>query len=115
MKESLKARQWRLVHDLSPRQLSALIGYSVESIHAMERGETPAGKGSQRGPVKPNVWRRYKCACAAVDAHLRLSHNFDWSAPQLESVGMRDFLRRVEAEHDRLTTWRKDNRCNDRL
>lgn len=79
MKEHAKAKQWRLAHNMSPRALSNLIGYSAESIHAMERGEAPSGKGVPRGlPIGDRVWRRYKCACAAVDAHLRLSHNFDW-------------------------------------
>lgn len=80
-KEHEKARTWRVRHELTPQRMSDLIGYSIEAIYAMERGEAPAGKGVKRGPVRSNVWRRYKCACAAVDAHLRLAHNFDWDVP----------------------------------
>lgn len=79
-----KARAWRLAHNLTPEELSQLIGYSKESIFWMEKGLTPerTHKNSRFKPddraIKPWVWRRYMMACAGIDAELRTGKVFDW-------------------------------------
>lgn len=78
MTEHDRARQWRLARNLTPQALSTMIGYSIEAIYAMERGEAPGSSRQSRRPVKARPWRRYKCCCAAVDAWFRHAHNFDW-------------------------------------
>jgi DNA-binding XRE family transcriptional regulator len=78
MTEHQKAKAWRESHNLTTLQLGEMIGYSKESVWAMERGEAPSSRGRPKGKVDQNVWRRYKCACAALDAALKLNHRFDW-------------------------------------
>lgn len=84
MTDHEKARAWRLAHALSPKDLAALIGYSVESIFWMEKGMTPerthANSKFKQGDraIKPWVWRRYQLACAGIDAELRSGKAFDW-------------------------------------
>lgn len=61
-REHHRAKWWRLnVAKLSTDQLAALTGYSRRSIEWFELGCTPRG-----GKIKPNVWLRYKMACAGV-------------------------------------------------
>lgn len=78
MREHEQAKAWRERVGLSIEQLSSMIGYSKEAIYAMERGEATPSRGKPARPIEPNVWRRYKCACAAVDAHLKMQHSFNW-------------------------------------
>lgn len=75
MHEHEKAKAWRTAHGLTVPALSALIGYSPEAIWAMERGQAT---GPDKGPIAPEAWRRYKCCCAAVDAHIKHQHSFEW-------------------------------------
>lgn len=87
MTEHQKAKAWRERHDLSPAELSPLIGYSVSSIYWLEEGKTPPrtykGKRSpeRKGrAIHPTVWLRYKAACAGIDAWLKDKRRFDWQA-----------------------------------
>lgn len=61
MTEPEQAKAWRSRMRLTMDQLSALTGYSRESIFLFERGTNSAGK-----PHAPHAWRRYKLACLAV-------------------------------------------------
>ena len=78
MNEYQKAKAWRERLNLTPAQLGDLIGYSKEAVWAMERGEATASRDLPKRAVDAKVWRRYKCACAALDAQIRFGHNFDW-------------------------------------
>jgi hypothetical protein len=85
--EHQKAKAWREAHNLSPAQLSPLIGYSVSSIYWMEEGKTPPrtyARGKRGKPpiadrkIRSTVWLRYKAACAGIDAWLKDKRRFDW-------------------------------------
>jgi len=78
MNEFQKAKAWRESHNLTPQQLGELIGYSKEAVWAMERGEATASHNLEKRPVDPKVFRRYKCACAGLDAWLKDQRQFDW-------------------------------------
>lgn len=78
MTEHQKAKAWRTRHMLTPEQLGQMIGYSKETVWAMERGEAPSSRGRPKRKIDAQVWRRYKCACAAADAWLKLKYQFDW-------------------------------------
>jgi hypothetical protein len=85
MTEHERARLWRTRHGLSPAELSPLIGYSVSAIYWFEEGKTPPrtykGKRSpaRKGRViAPEVWLRYKAACAGLNAFLVDKRRFDW-------------------------------------
>ena len=67
------ARRWRERHKLSRPKLAELTGYSPLAIYWMERGLSARGK-----PVWPQVWQRYKMACAAVHARLTADMEFSW-------------------------------------
>lgn len=80
--EHTKARAWREQHQLTPRQLADLIGYSVSAIYWFENGRTPPRtfKNPKRKgrAIDPTVWLRYKAACAGIDAWLSDKRRFDW-------------------------------------
>jgi predicted transcriptional regulator len=83
--EHQKARLWREAHNLSLKDLAPLIGYSTASIYWFEAGQTPPrtykGKRSpeRKGrAIAPEVWLRYKAACAGIDAWLKDKRRFDW-------------------------------------
>ena len=83
--EHVKAKAWREAHNLSPQELGALIGYSMSAIYWFEEGKTPPrtykGKRSpeRKGrTIAPEVWLRYKAACAGIDAWLCDKRRFDW-------------------------------------
>ena len=83
--EHTRARAWREAHNLSRAELAPLIGYSVGSISWFELGMTPPrtykGKRSpaRKGRViAPEVWLRYKAACAGIDGWLKHKRRFDW-------------------------------------
>jgi predicted transcriptional regulator len=85
MNEHMQARAWREAHNLSLAELAPLIGYSISSIYWFEAGKTPPRtyKG-KRSPerngraIAPEVWLRYKAACAGIDAYLVDKRRFDW-------------------------------------
>lgn len=81
MTEFQKARAWRESLNLTQEALGELTGYSREAIYWFELGTTPTRSGKKSGKIKPWVWLRYKRACQAVDAELRLQAKFEWSAP----------------------------------
>lgn len=69
-----KAREWRRKRGLSVAELADLTGYSAVSIYHFERGT-----GTRKGhSIREWAWQRYKLACAAVDAQLRLGRKFEW-------------------------------------
>ena len=76
MIEAAKARAWRERNDLTRDELSALTGYSKESIYWMERGEMPH-RGTQV-PVSTAAWTRYRNACAGVAWKLERDRDFKW-------------------------------------
>lgn len=77
--EFKKARAWREAHNLTPRQLSDLVGWSVASIWFFENGTTPSAKSQDHDrSLKWWVWMRYKRACAGLDAELRSKKQFEW-------------------------------------
>lgn len=78
MTEYEQAKAWRERHGFTPATLGELIGYSKESVWAMERGEAPANRGQPKRAIDAQVWRRYKCACAGLDAFLKHKHEFSW-------------------------------------
>lgn len=69
--EHARARLWRVNRDLTMQELSDLTGYSVAAICLFEAGVTSVGAG-----IAPEVWRRYKLCCAAVEAGA--VRKFDW-------------------------------------
>lgn len=64
------ARLWREKMGLTREQLSERIGYSTSMIRDFEAG---AIRG-RNTPIGEPEWRRYKLACAAIDAGLE----FNW-------------------------------------
>lgn len=84
--EHTKARAWRQRRKLTLKQLADMTGYSVPHICCMEAGLTPkrksnhtAGKAQtdRERAIKWFVWRRYKLACAGVEAELS-GKTFAW-------------------------------------
>jgi hypothetical protein len=60
--EHHKARWWRQhILGMSVAELSEKTGYSNKAIYRFESGVTSTGK-----PHRPEVWRRYRLACAAL-------------------------------------------------
>lgn len=82
MNEYEKAEHWREEKGWSRQQLAEAIGYSALAIYWFERGETPPARnmktGSESREIKPWVWRRYKMACAGLEAELKRKKEFDW-------------------------------------
>ena len=75
--EHIRAREWRLSHDLTMADLADLTGWSISSISWMERGQSP--RAGQVRKVDPYAWQRYKLCCSAADVQLRKGSNgFDW-------------------------------------
>ena len=73
-REPFRAKWWRTnVVKLSPNELAALTGYSLQVIYLMERGITSQGR-----LVKPWAWRRYKMACAGVEYRMLHGQDFNW-------------------------------------
>lgn len=73
MTDHEKAKAWRLAHNLTAAALSEKTGYSIEAIYWFESGVTP-----RREAPKPWVWRRYRMACAGVQAEMGQQKEFDW-------------------------------------
>lgn len=67
-----RARQWRKAIGLTIAQLSERSGFSVSAIHDFEAGQRRA----TGNPLDAASWRRYRLACAAIDAG---AEAFDWS------------------------------------
>lgn len=82
--EHQKAKEWRKQRGLTLDELANLTGYASITIYWMERGQTPPrtytdGKAPQRSShIKAWIWRRYKLACAGVEAQLHQGEVFDW-------------------------------------
>jgi hypothetical protein len=76
--EHQRAAYWRRrIMLLRPEQLSALIGYSSRQIYQLETGMAQDGKHT----TPPEVWRRYKLACAGLHAQTRgwaAGKRFEW-------------------------------------
>ena len=70
-----KARRWRQHANLSIDRLAELTGYSREAIYCFERGQSPNTKD---GKIRPQVWLRYKNACAGLLHELRTGKKFNW-------------------------------------
>ena len=77
-----KAKEWRKSNRLSREALSQLTAYSAMAIYWFEQDKTP----SSRGPIKPNVWRRYQMACAGVQQLLAGYREFNWKMPDERQV-----------------------------
>ena len=60
--QSRMARHWRERMGLSRAKLASLTGYSVASIARYELG------GASTSTTSEAEWRKYRMACAAVDA-----------------------------------------------
>lgn len=60
------ARAWRESQQLTRQALAEQIGYSISVIQDFELGRI-RGTGK---PIGENEWKRYRLACAAVDARL---------------------------------------------
>lgn len=85
MTEPEKAKAWRERLGLSVKQLAALSGYSVVTIHWMERGLTPprtrnhmAGSNKGERNIAWYVWQRYKLVCGAVGQQVKSGKIFEW-------------------------------------
>ena len=80
--EHLKLKAWRERMGLSHEELGGLLGYSRELVYWHERGETPprryANRNKQNRAIDPNVWNRFKLACAGFDAQRRSGKQFNW-------------------------------------
>lgn len=73
------AREWRESHNLTPRQLGDLLGWSVTAIWFFENGATPAAKNPAHDrSIKWYTWLRYRRACQGLDAELRTRRKFEW-------------------------------------
>lgn len=69
--EHERAKQWRQAIGLTIGQLAERTGFDPGSIADIE-----AGRQRKNGaPISPTVMRRYRMACAAVDAG---AEAFDW-------------------------------------
>lgn len=75
--EHIRAAYWRRrIMLMKPDQLSEHIGYSWRQIYQLETGEAQYG-----GKQDPNVWLRYRMACAALHARKygwARNREFDW-------------------------------------
>ena len=72
--EHIRAKDWRLRHELTMAELADLTGWSISSISCMERG-----RSGHASAVDPYAWQRYKLCCAAAEMSLRNGSNgFDW-------------------------------------
>jgi len=83
MTEHEKAKAWREKAGLTLAQLAELTGYAEISLRWFEKGQTPPLRLAKSGrehdrSISPYVWRRYRMACAGVDALLRSGREFDW-------------------------------------
>lgn len=73
-REYERAKFWRTnVARMTVAELAEATGYTIEAVYLMERGMASTGR-----KVKPWVWKRYKMACAGVDAALRETRVFNW-------------------------------------
>jgi len=73
--EHIKARLWRERKNLTVRQLSEKIGFSVASIRRFEQGFHYGRVHGTRVPIDGYSWQRYRLVCAAVEHE---ADNFDW-------------------------------------
>ena len=81
IRDGQKARQWRESLNLTQPELAAIIGYSSLSIYWFEQGKTPPGRGKGKDrSIKPEVWQRFKMACAAAHVQIKSGNTFDWGA-----------------------------------
>ena len=72
--EHYRAQWWRVnVVKLTVQELADLTGYSTQAIYFMERGI--ASDGSL---VKSWVKKRYRMACAGVQAQVDQGRPFEW-------------------------------------
>ena len=79
MNEYEKAKAWREKHGYSQQALADALGYSREVICWNEAGRCPPGRrGMKRAHIAENVWRRYKLACAGLDAQIKSTRKFNW-------------------------------------
>ena len=74
------AAAWRESLGLSQQKLGELLGYSKAAIYWMERGLTAPRPGLKSKKVDPAVWKRYKRACAGLDAEARSQQVFVWES-----------------------------------
>lgn len=78
MTEHQQAAAWRQSLGLSQEKLGELIGYAKATVYWMERGRTAPTGLVESGPIPDNVWKRYKRACAGLDAEVRAQQVFAW-------------------------------------
>lgn len=78
--EHQRAKQWRLSIGLSRRALGELTGFSAGSIATFEAGRQAGGR-----PIDAAAFRRYRMACAAIQAGLA----FDWGEATFEVMERR--------------------------
>lgn len=76
MTEFEKAKQWRQSLNLTQKALGAKLGYSRESIAWFELGVIPSKAGDRK--IKPQIWQRYKLACAGLDEQLEVKREWNW-------------------------------------
>lgn len=82
--EHVKAQYWRKrVLRVTQDELSRLTGYSVSSVRAFERG---CKNDPRRTPLDPDAIKRYRTACAAIEARVR----FDWLTCQVGEAKPRE-------------------------
>ena len=82
MTEYDEARSWAEGRGFDTYDLAARVGYSYEAVYWFLRGCTPpmrnAKSGSRSRKIKPNVWKRFKLACAAVEHECKTGKKFNW-------------------------------------
>ena len=70
-----RAKRWRQQLHMTIPALAKASGYSREAIYCFERGQSPNTKD---GKIRPQVWLRYKNACAGLLHELRTGKKFNW-------------------------------------
>ena len=78
MTEYQRAIAWRESLGLSQQQLGELLGYARATVYWMERGRTAPTKLVSSKRIPDNVWKRYKRACAGLDAEAKTRQVFGW-------------------------------------
>jgi transcriptional regulator with XRE-family HTH domain len=73
MNEQDRARKWRESLELTQRELGDSLGWTREAICMFECNITSSGL-----EVSDWAWKRYKMACAGLDAQLKGDKKFNW-------------------------------------
>lgn len=77
--EHIKAKRWRERRELTVEEVAEKTGFSVRAVYKFESGVSYGVSGLKKDaqPIPDESWRRYRMACAGVQAELG-GWKFNW-------------------------------------